>query len=136
MNIDELQQKFNEMRGKKWWTVDGAQPVEIVGFYLRHGVPMIFASIPSNNYMLYLKSLSLCAGCPPLIEEVRPYADWPMDAKIRVWDEKEQRKVRGHFAGVSPTGKPMRWEGGKTSWTAEGDYTEEYQHAELAEDGE
>ena len=58
MNIDELQQKFNDMRQKKWRTVDKGQPAEIVGFYINHGVPMIFASIPGNNYMLYLKSLS------------------------------------------------------------------------------
>ena len=136
MNIDELQQKFNEMRRKKWWTVDGAQPVEIVGFYLRHGVPMIFASIPSNNYMLYLKSLSLCAGCPPLIEEVRPYADWPMDAKARFWNECDS-KVRGHFAGVSEDGKPMSWANGCTSWSLGFNRLaqREWDHAELAEDG-
>ena len=36
MNIDELQQKFNEMRKKKWWTVGGKEPVEIAGF-IRYG---------------------------------------------------------------------------------------------------
>ncbi len=137
MNIDELQQKFNEMRRRKWRTVDGKQPVEIVGFYINHGVPMIFASIPSNNYLLYFKSLSLCAGCPPFIEEVNPYEGWPKNARARFWDEGSRDKLRGHFAGVNASGKPMSWPDGCTSWTAD-QYRgpSSWDHAELAEDGE
>ncbi len=138
MNIDELQQKFNEMRKKKWRTVDKGQPAEIVGFYINHGVPMIFASIPGNNYMLYLKSLSLCAGCPPFIEEVSPYADWPIDAKAYFWDEGASVRYKRHFAGVNADGRPMSWCGGCTSWTvADSDPGPFFwDHAELAEDGE
>ena len=133
MNIDELQERFNEMRRKKWWTVDKGQPAEIVGFYINHGVPMIFASIPGNNYMLYLKSLSLCAGCPPFIEEVSPYADWPMDAKIRVWNFSADEKEARHFAGVNDDGLPLAWVNGCTSHTT--GITAVWSHAELAEDG-
>jgi hypothetical protein len=49
--------------------------------------------------------------------EVPPYAEWPIDAKIRVrvaggpW-------VQAHFAGVrSSDERPMSWTKGRTSWT-------------------
>lgn len=145
MNIDELQQKFNEMRGKKWRTTNGHFPAEISGFYKdKNGDSMIAVLFTDeegdiNEMFLFTDMLPpwLETGKPAFIEEVTPYADWPMDAKARFWGGCHIAEL-GHFAGISDSGKPMAWEDGKTSWTAEGmAYAkEEWDHAELAEDGE
>ena len=137
MNIDELQQKFNERRKKKWWTVGGKESVEIAGF-IRYGDDdcRIVVAYHRSGIFIDAETMRTYAGCEPFIEEVNPYADWPMDAEAWFWDGHRSNARRGHFAGVNPDGKPMCWEGGKTSWAVEGDYTETYRHAELAEDGE
>ncbi len=74
----------------------------------------------------HIRSHTPCAG------------DWPMDATARFWYGCHIARELGHFAGISDSGKPMAWEDGKTSWTAEGMACakEEWDHAELAEDGE
>ncbi len=68
------------------------------------------------------------------IEEVSPYADWPMDAKIRVWDDCHLTKKKAHFAGIDERGDPLTWVGGATSWTET--VTISWDHAELAEDAQ
>jgi hypothetical protein len=48
--------------------------------------------------------------------EVSPYADFKIDDKVFVWDEKEY-KVKRHFAGISELGEPLTWRDGLTSFT-------------------
>ena len=142
MTIDELQQKFNEMRGKKWRVAGRNERVEICGFRVdRSGRGLITVQIETAPYAVYIDadSLSTVAGVGqvPFIEEVSPYADWPMDAKAWFWDE-WRPKWPAHFAGVSEDGKPMSWANGCTSWSLGFNRLaqREWDHAELAEDGE
>ena len=135
MNIDELQQKFNEMRKKKWWTVGGKESVEIAGF-IRYGDDdcRIVVAYHRSGIFIDAETMRTYAGCEPFIEEVNPYADWPIDAKIRVWNLPDDVKEARHFAGVNGDGLPLAWVNGCTSHTT--GITAVWSHAELAEDGE
>jgi len=59
------------------------------------------------------------------IIEISPYDDWQVDDKILVWGSNEKR-IQGHFRGISHEGKPQVWAEGKTSWTTDEYYTYEY----------
>lgn len=51
-------------------------------------------------------------------EEVGPYADWPIDCKVLVWNEGNKSCVcNAHFAGIDDCGRPMAWNDGLSSWT-------------------
>ena len=65
------------------------------------------------------------------IEEISPYSDWPIDAKVYVWNIAEL-KFNRHFAGVSSEGKPTVWINGLTSFTSLRKDT--WDHIELADD--
>ena len=139
MNIDELQQKFNEMRRKKWRLAGRSERVEICGFRVGiSGMGLISVQIETAPYTVYIDadSLSTVAGVgpSPFIEEVSPYADWPVDAKIRVWNLPDGEKETRHFAGVGKDGHPRAWVNGDTSHTS--GISISWRHAELAEDGE
>ena len=141
MNIDELQQKFNEMRGKKWRLSVTKVPVSITGFWINDdGNGFIIISF--GNMRIWLNANTLSTDGPlanrPFIEEVSPYADWPIDAKAYFWDEGASVRYKRHFAGVNADGRPMSWCGGCTSWTVADSDPEPFSwdHAELAEDGE
>jgi hypothetical protein len=55
-------------------------------------------------------------SCLDLIE-VSPYADFEIDDKVLVGGSNCENMHRSHFAGVSKDGKPMTWEGRRTSFT-------------------
>ena len=135
MNIDELQQKFNEMRKKKWWTVGGKESVEIAGF-IRYGDDdcRIVVAYHRSGIFIDAETMRTYAGCEPFIEEANPYVDWPMGAKIRVWNLPDDVKEARHFAGENDDGLPLAWVNGCTSHTTS--ITAVWSHAELAEDGE
>ena len=138
MTIDELQARFNELRGKKWRTIAGKYPVTFTGFDAGGYGPQIFIEIeqPSGSSILGINPLTLgeqFPSRPSLIEEVTPYADWPIDAKALFWNTGE-KKCKGHFAGVNSFGKPLRFIAGMTSFTNDMCELAIYDHAELAED--
>jgi hypothetical protein len=54
-------------------------------------------------------------SCLDLVE-ILPYADFKIDDKVLVWDDKNSIKQRGHFAGVDENGKPNTWYNGQTSF--------------------
>ena len=137
MNIDELQARFNEMRGKKWRTLASHETAKITGFFINGtGVPFISVVIGPAHRAVDPNSLKLdeCRD-RPFIEEISPYADWPMDAKIRVWNSADDDNVKEarHFAGENDDGLPLAWVNGGTSHTT--GITAVWSHAELAEDG-
>ena len=136
MTIDELQKRFNELRGKKWRAIAGKYPVTFTGFDAGGYGPQIFIEIeqPSCSSLLGIDPLTLSERFRSrlLIEEVSPYADWPIDAKILVADSDKGPKRKRYFAGVSTNGKPMGWISGGTSWSES--HTYEWDYAELAED--
>ena len=139
MDIDEMQERFNEMRRKKWRKKGTTNRVSISGF-VEQDDGKCFILVACDRTVIFIDPLDLKRpdGDDPYIEEVRPYADWPIDAKVYFWDENSPCKVRGFFAGVSDSGKPMRWRNGQASWTMGGrrGERETWDHAELAEDGE
>ena len=137
MNIDELQQKFNEMRGKKWRTVEGHIPATISGLWITlQGDCCIAIIYGRTSLWLHADTLLPIGGDAddPYIEEASPYADWPMDAKIRVWNLPDGEKETRHFAGVGKDGHPRAWVNGDTSHTS--GISISWRHAELAEDVE
>ena len=140
MNIDELQQKFNEMRRKKWRTTGSHTAATIAGFRMNTDGVGYIAIIYANQHIYLNADTLLPCGITddiPFIEEVSPYADWPIDAKILVWDEGETTRHKRHFAGVSKDCKPMSWVSGGTSWSNELNRPPViWDHAELAEDWE
>jgi len=137
MTIDELQERFNELRGKKWRTIAGKYPVTFTGFDVGGYGQQIFIEIeqPSCSQLLGIDPLTLCERfrSRPLIEEVSPYADWPIDAKARFWDIEGYGKRKGQFAGIDDYGNPLAWRYGQTSFTSDSG-TVPYKYAELAED--
>lgn len=48
MNIDELQERFNELRKKKLVTTEGNYPAEIVGFFMGLVYPTIHVKIKDD----------------------------------------------------------------------------------------
>ena len=141
MNIDELQQKFNEMRKKKWRTTGSHTAATIAGFWMSaDGVGYIAIIYAYQHIYLNADTLLPCGITDdiPFIEEASPYADWPIDAKAYFWDEGASVRYKKHFAGVNADGRPMSWCGGCTSWTVADSDPEPFSwdHAELAEDGE
>ena len=135
MNIDELQARFNELRAKKWRTVNGHKPVEFIGFLIGYISPTIFIQVERDIILLEPFHLYLIYGCGEpytFIEEDTPsYADWPIDAKVWVWDDGKTKSKR-YFAGIHEDGRPMAWVGGSTSWSDPTTFVWDY--AELAED--
>ena len=134
MNIDELQKRFNELRGKKWRTVYAKTPAEITGFYQCQQGDRIVVAGGGGVWSIAPDTLSRCdfGESASYIEAVSPYADWPIDAKILVADSDKGPKRKRYFAGVSTNGKPMGWISGGTSWSES--HTYEWDYAELAED--
>ena len=137
MTIDELQERFNELRKKKWRTIAGKYPVTFTGFDAGGYGPQIFIEIaqPTCSSILGIDPFMLSERfrATVLIEEVTPYADWPIDAKALFWNTRE-KKCKGHFAGVNSFGKPLRFIAGMTSFTNDMCELAIYDHAELAED--
>ena len=133
MTIDELQERFNELRKKKWRTVYAKTPAEITGFYQCQQGDRIVVAGGGGVWSIAPDTLSRCdfGESASYIEEVSPYADWPIDAKIWVWDE-GYTKAKRHFAGITPEGYPKAWNDGYASWTT--NTWSSWDHAELAED--
>ena len=131
MIIDELQERFNELRGKKWRTVHLHKHAEFVGFLYNPVDPRVMVNIDHQIVWLLLDLSGPNNPGFPIIEEVSPYADWPIDAKIWVWDQADE-KAKRHFAGIADNGKPNAFLNGYTSWTTS--KTNEWDHAELADD--
>ena len=138
MNIDELQARFNEMRGKKRRTVGDKKPVYFSGFRISAFLPIIYVNTENDSVCtLHACTLELMESSGfkgPFIEEVTPYKGWPMDAKIRVWNLPDDVKEARHFAGVNEDGLPLAWVNGCTSHTT--NITAVWRYAELVEDGE
>lgn len=134
MTIDELQERFNELRKKKWRTVYAKTPAEITGFYQCQQGDRIVVAGGGGVWSIAPDTLSRCdfGESASYIEAVTPYADWPIDAKVLVWGEGDSEKQKRHFAGVCDDGKPLAWDSGQTSWTSDRSFVWDY--AELAED--
>jgi hypothetical protein len=135
MTIDELQERFNELRGKKWRMVDTHEPVEFVGFIIGNISPTLYIKTGGEIIQLepYQLSRAFMNGCFPCIEEDIPYADWSIDARAYFWDGGlPAHKYKGHFAGLNHAGKPMMFAHGMTSFTKMGG-TITFTYAELAE---
>ncbi len=133
MNIDELQKRFNELRAKKWVRVSDGLKAEFIGFRLHTFYPF-FIQLGTGETHSLTSNLSFLDGvAAPYIREVSPYADWPIDAKAIFWDrDSEDRKLKGHFAGINDAGYPKMYANGTTSFT-NGCGIFAYHHAELAE---
>ena len=131
MTIDELQERFNELRGKKWRTVSGHVNAEFIGFIFGSTYPFSIQLENGKVHAINLDLFSFTDSLSPYIEEVTPYDDWPIDAKILVWDEGKTKGKR-HFAGITPEGHPKAWNDGYTSWTT--NTWSSWDYAELAED--
>ena len=129
MTIDELQERFNELRGKKWKGIDIDGAVEFTGFEYVGENSKIKFRVGNDTYTVYANRFYEAN----IIEEVSPYADWPIDAKALFWNTGE-KKCKGHFAGVNSFGKPLRFIAGMTSFTNDMCELAIYDHAELAED--
>ena len=136
MNVDELQARFNELRGKKFRTIADKRPITFAGFYAGGYGPCIFVEItyPTFSKKIEIDPMSLGERFKtrPIIEEVSPYTDWPIDAKVLVWNEGGSLKYKRYFAGVDQNGKPLAWDDGTTSWTNTTKIAWDY--AELVED--
>ena len=136
MTIDELQERFNELRKRKFRTIADKCPVTFTGFDVGGYGPVLFVEItyPTFSRVLGIDPMILGERFKkrPLIEEVTPYADWTIDAKVLVWGEGDSEKQKRHFAGVCDYGKPLAWDSGQTSWTSDRSFV--WDHAELAED--
>ena len=133
MTIDELQERFNELRAKKWQTSDyRKEPVELIGFTLADPRYPLHISFGGKTRALTFDLMLTNSDKAPFIEEVSPYTDWPIDAKILVWDTGSE-KMKRHFAGIADNGKPKAFLNGYSSWSAPLQ-TNEWDYAELAED--
>ena len=132
MTIDELQERFNELRGKKWRTVSGHVKAEFIGFIFGSAYPFFIQLETGEVHTVDLNLFFYNDSSHPYLEEVIPYADWPIDAKVLVWGEGDSEKQKRHFAGVCDDGKPLAWDSGQTSWTSDRSFVWDY--AELAED--
>ena len=134
MTIDELKERFNELRAKKWRTVCTKTPAEVTGFYKYAGGDYIVVTSDDDLWSVQPDTLFRYSlgERTPYIEEVSPYADWTIDAKVLVWGEGDSEKQKRHFAGVCDDGKPLAWDSGQTSWTSYRSFVWDY--AELAED--
>ena len=132
MTIDELQKRFNELRGKKWRTVIGHVKAEFIGFIFGSAYPFFIQLETGEVHTVDLDLFSFTDSSSPYIEEISPYADWTIDAKVLVWGEGDSEKQKRHFAGVCDDGKPLAWDSGQTSWTSYRSFVWDY--AELAED--
>lgn len=132
MTIDELQKRFNELRGKKWRTVIGHVKAEFIGFIFGSAYPFFIQLETGEVHTVDLNLFFYNDSSHPYLEEVSPYTDWPIDAKILVADSDKGPKQKRYFAGVSTNGKPMGWISGGTSWSES--HTYEWDYAELAED--
>ncbi len=138
MTVDELQQKFNEMRQSNWRTKGSHTAATIAGFWMNaDGVGYIAIIYADRHLSLNADTLIACgmAADLPFIEEVSPCADWPMDAKVWVEDEDRDWRIKGHFAGVDEEGEPTIWQDGETSWTTKSGVKDSWFRAELAEGG-
>ncbi len=119
MNFEELQVRFDELAAKQWRTIRSHLPARFVGVY-RSDTPYIIAVMRPEGYEVVeyltpdLKSGILLF---PYIEEVPPYADWPIDTKILVSRDGKDWKKR-YFAGVDKSGHPAAFADGATSWSA------------------
>ena len=136
MTIDELQERFDELRKKKWRTVYAKTPAEITGFYQCQQGDRIVVAGGGGVWSIAPDTLSRCdfGESASYIEAVSPYADWPIDARAYFWDGGlPAHKYKGHFAGLNDTSKPMMFAHGMTSFTKMGG-TIAFAYAELAED--
>ena len=131
MTIDELQERFNELRKKKWRTVSGHVKAEFTGFRFDAVYPFFIQLETGEVHSINLNLFFFTDSSRPYIEEVSPYANWPIDAKVWVWDE-GKTKVKRHFAGITPEGHQKAWNDGYTSWTT--NTWSSWDYAELAED--
>ena len=131
MTIDELQERFNELRKKKWRTVSGHVKAEFTGFRFDAVYPFFIQLETGEVHTINLNLFFFTDSSRPYIEEVSPYANWPIDAKVWVWGDNKNKRKR-YFAGIHEDGRPMAWIGGATSWSDPTVFV--WDHAELAED--
>ena len=133
MTIDELQERFNELRGKKWRTVSGHVKAEFIGFIFGSAYPFFIQLETGEVHTVDLNLFFYNDSSHPYIEEDTPYADWPIDCKVLVWDDgyTDEKQCR-HFAGVGNYGKPRTWVNGNTSWST--DEMIAWDHAKRVED--
>ena len=136
MTIDELQERFDELRKKKWRTVYAKTPAEITGFYQCQQGDRIVVAGGGGVWSIAPDTLSRCdfGESASYIEAVSPYADWPIDAKVLVWYDGSVTKSKRFFAGVNERGRPLTWIDGATSWSTTAGYKTSWDYAELAED--
>ena len=133
MTIEELQERFNELRRKKWRTVSGHVNAEFIGFIFGSAYPFFIQLETGEVHTVDLNLFFYTDLSRPYLEEVSPYADWPIDARAYFWDGGlPAHKYKGHFAGLNDTGKPMMFAHGMTSFTKMGG-TITFTYAELAE---
>lgn len=52
--------------------------------------------------------------------EIGQYDHIKVDDKVWAWMEYDEKRYPRHFAGVSPQGKPLAFDAGKTSWSSSG----------------
>ena len=111
--------------------MSGHVKAEFIGFILGSSYPFSIQLENGKVHAINLDLFSFTDSSSPYIEEISPYADWPIDAKIWVWDTGSE-KMKRHFAGVSNNGKPKAWNDGYTSWTT--NTWSSWDYAELTED--
>lgn len=101
------------------------------GTYPVHG-----AIFEENKWTSYTWTLdgkfNVVLSDPRTLTKVSPYADWPIDAKVWVWESKNNSKLPRHFAGINSDGRAMAWPSGRTSFTSD-ELPCAWDHAELAE---
>ena len=130
----ELQAKFESYSKKRWAAVNDGLPVRFIGFLKNSEQPFVVAkefddggeSVFTLREDLRMSELDEC----PLIKETGPYADWPMDAKVKYWDGAYERHA--HYAGTDENGNATVWRSWGTSWTTQERFCPEF--VELAED--
>ena len=73
MTIDELQERFNELRGKKWQTSDyRKEPVELIGFTLADPRYPLHISFGGKTRALTFDLMLNKTDTTPFIEEDTP----------------------------------------------------------------
>ena len=120
-------------------TRDGRK-ARIIGKLVNNETPIIIAVKNKDNDTEYsgrvgedLKFHPYSEHAMDLVSEITPYDDWPIDAKVVVWNNSTPNlKINRYFSGVKG-GKPTTWSDGATSWS-NNEYRNTWDNAELVEE--
>lgn len=131
----ELQAKFESYSKKQWITTNYGIPARFLGVLKNSEQPFILvaSSLEDGKETVFTLREDLREfdyDDHPAIKENSPYADWPMDAKVRYWDGAYERHA--HYAGTDENGNATVWRSWGTSWTTQERFCPEF--VELVED--